>query len=95
MGSLDAYHGSAVREGQVSGQSGNSAPRRFKSITSPPDYPANTGIGITDFQNCCPATGKVRSIPTGTDGRKWRVSFRFLMPAVFPCADRAYGDLPG
>jgi hypothetical protein len=29
--------------------------------------PCNCGIGITDFQNCCPATGKVRSIPTGTD----------------------------
>jgi hypothetical protein len=60
-------HGSALPEGQVSGQSANSAPRRFKMVTSPPDYPANCGIGITDFQNCCPATGKVRSIPTGTD----------------------------
>ena len=57
----------SVPGGQVSGRSGYSAPRRFNSVTSPPDYPANCGIGITDFQNCCPATGKVRSIETGID----------------------------
>ncbi|MFN6334481.1 MAG: hypothetical protein ACK45A_22195, partial [Planctomyces sp.] len=39
----------------------------FQNGHQSPDYPISCSIGITDFQNRIPATGKVRSIPTGTD----------------------------
>ncbi|MFN5899037.1 MAG: hypothetical protein ACK48Y_16030, partial [Planctomyces sp.] len=39
----------------------------FQNGHQSPDYPISCSIGITDFQNRIPATGKVRSIPPGTD----------------------------
>jgi len=64
---MQRVHGSAFPEGQVSRQSGHSAPGRLQIEGPAWNLRHGSTTAIDKFQNCIPAAGKVRSGLTGTD----------------------------